>query len=137
MLLEIAWLAANNCQVRFRVMVIAKFQRQLLTDAIAWTERGFQRIRRKLNRHRMPATVRWSGAGRPNGGSAGFGRARSVILVFANGGQSQIDTWDPKPAAPDNVRGEFAPIATALPGANFCEHLPQTARIADRLTVIR
>lgn len=77
------------------------------------------------------------GAERPAGGSAGFGQAKSVILVFANGGQSQIDTWDPKPSAPENVRGEFTPIATALPGANFCEHLPQTAKIADRLTVIR
>src|SRR5262245_61191658 len=46
----------------------------------------------------------------------GFGRAKSVILVFANGGQSQIDTWDPKPAAPLDVRGAFQPIATAIPG---------------------
>lgn len=68
---------------------------------------------------------------------AGFGRAKSVILVFANGGQSQIDTWDPKPDAPDNVRGEFRPIATALPGVSFCEHLPQTAKVANHLTVVR
>lgn len=67
----------------------------------------------------------------------GFGRARSVVVVFANGGQSQIDTWDPKPLAPQDVRGAFRPIPTALPGVHFCEHLPQVARLADRLTVIR
>lgn len=67
----------------------------------------------------------------------GFGRAKSVVLIYASGGQSQIDTWDPKPAAPDTVRGEFAPIPTAVPGLTICEHLPRVARIADRLTVVR
>jgi len=69
--------------------------------------------------------------------AAGFGRARSVILVFASGGQSQIDMWDPKPNAPLDVRGAFAPISTALPGVQFCEHMPRIARIADRLTLVR
>ncbi len=68
---------------------------------------------------------------------AGFGRAKSVILVFANGGQSQIDTWDPKPAAPLDVRGAFQPMATAIPGVQFCEHMPQIAKMADRLTIVR
>ncbi len=68
---------------------------------------------------------------------SGFGRAKSVILVFANGGQSQIDTWDPKPAAPLDVRGAFQPMATAIPGVQFCEHMPQIAKVADRLTVVR
>ena len=67
----------------------------------------------------------------------GFGRAKSVILVFASGGQSQIDMWDPKPNAPLDVRGAFQPIATALPGVHFCEHMPRIARIADRFTVVR
>src|SRR5687768_5261994 len=67
----------------------------------------------------------------------GFGRARSVVLVFANGGQSQIDMWDPKPNAPLDVRGAFEPISTALPGVHFCEHMPQIARVADRLTLVR
>ncbi|HEX4131555.1 MAG TPA: DUF1501 domain-containing protein [Pirellulales bacterium] len=68
---------------------------------------------------------------------AGFGRARSVILVYASGGQSQLDTWDPKPSAPDGIRGEFAPIATAVPGVNVCEHMPRLARLADRYTIVR
>ena len=67
----------------------------------------------------------------------GFGRAKSVILVFANGGQSQIDMWDPKPDAPLDVRGAFAPIATRVPGLHFCEHMPRIAQVADRLTVVR
>lgn len=68
---------------------------------------------------------------------AGFGRAKSVIIVFASGGQSQIDMWDPKPAAPREVRGEFAAISTAIPGVAFCEHMPRLAKQADRFTVIR
>jgi uncharacterized protein (DUF1501 family) len=73
----------------------------------------------------------------PGGKAAGFGRAKSVILVFANGGQSQIDMWDPKPAAPLDVRGAFAPIATKVPGLHFCEFMPQIAQVADRFTVVR
>jgi hypothetical protein len=67
----------------------------------------------------------------------GFGRAKSVIIVFASGGQSQIDTWDPKPNAPLDVRGDFRPISTSMPGVHFCEHLPRVASVADRLTVVR
>ena len=67
----------------------------------------------------------------------GFGRAKSVILVFASGGQSQIDMWDPKPNAPLDIRGAFQPIATALPAVQFCEHMPRIARLADRFTLIR
>jgi hypothetical protein len=69
--------------------------------------------------------------------AAGFGQAKSVIVVFANGGQSHIDMWDPKPNAPLDVRGAFRPIATAVPGIQFCEHLPRVAAIADKLTVVR
>jgi hypothetical protein len=73
--------------------------------------------------------------GRPS--YPGFGKARSVILVFANGGQSQLDTWDPKPEAPEEVRGAFRPIRTAIPGTLFCEHMPHLARVAHLYTVVR
>jgi hypothetical protein len=76
-------------------------------------------------------------ADEPMGRGPGFGRARSVILVYASGGQSQLDMWDPKPLAPDHVRGAFGTTSTAVPGLAFCEHLPRVARIADRMTVIR
>jgi hypothetical protein len=69
--------------------------------------------------------------------SPGFGRAKAVIVVFASGGQSQFETWDPKPLAPLEIRGEFDSIETAVPGLRLCEHLPQVARVADKFTVVR
>src|SRR5688500_10412856 len=67
----------------------------------------------------------------------GFGKAKSVRLEFGNGGQSQIDLWDPNPNAPLDVRGDFRPTATAVPGIHFCEHRPRIAAVADKLSVIR
>jgi hypothetical protein len=67
----------------------------------------------------------------------GFGRARSVIVIFTSGGQSQLDIWDPKPLAPVEIRGAFDSIETAVPGLRLCEHLPQTARVIDRCTLVR
>ena len=67
----------------------------------------------------------------------GFGKAKSVILVFCNGGQSQHEMWDPKPNAPLDVRGAFRPISTAIPGVQFGEHMPKIARAADKFTVVR
>ncbi|MFP6618751.1 MAG: DUF1501 domain-containing protein, partial [Pirellulaceae bacterium] len=69
--------------------------------------------------------------------SPGFGKARSVLLIYASGGQSQIDLWDPKPEAPDTVRSIFRPISTAVPGLHFTDRLPGLAKIADKYTVIR
>jgi Protein of unknown function (DUF1501) len=74
-------------------------------------------------------------AGRAAG--EGFGCAKSVVLVYCGGGQSQLEMWDPKPQAPVEVRGEFDSIETALPGVRFGEHIPRIARLADRFTVIR
>ena len=62
---------------------------------------------------------------------------KSVILFWLSGGPSQIDTWDPKPDAPQEIRSPFSPISTAVPGIQFTEHLPLQASIADRLSVIR
>jgi hypothetical protein len=68
---------------------------------------------------------------------AGFGRARSVLLIFTGGGVSQLDTFDPKPDAPVEIRGEFNTIPTAAPGTRVCEHLPQLARLTNRFALIR
>ncbi len=64
-------------------------------------------------------------------------RAKSVILVYLNGGASQLETFDPKPDAPLEVRGEFGSIATAVGGVRLCEHLPRLARLTDRCTIVR
>ena len=66
-----------------------------------------------------------------------FGRAKSVIYVWLQGGPPQHETFDPKPDAPSGIRGVFSPIQTNVPGVQFCELLPRTARIADKLAVVR
>jgi len=63
--------------------------------------------------------------------------ARSVILLWMQGGPSHIDTLDPKPEAPVEIRGEFGVISTVLPGVQICEHLPGLARNLDKLTIVR
>jgi hypothetical protein len=63
--------------------------------------------------------------------------AKSCVLFVLHGGPSQLDTWDMKPAAPAEVRGEFKPIATNVPGVQICEHLPRLARMAHRFTIVR
>ena len=62
---------------------------------------------------------------------------RSAILVFLRGGPAHQDTFDLKPNAPAEYRGEFRPIKTVSPGVEICEHLPRLAQRADRYAVIR
>ena len=63
--------------------------------------------------------------------------ARNCIYIFLCGGPSQLDMWDPKPNAPDQIRGLIRPIATNVPGIQIGELLPQVARHADKLALIR
>jgi hypothetical protein len=71
------------------------------------------------------------------GGGPGWGRAKSIILCYLQGGPSHIDLWDPKQNVPDNVRSAYSPIATKLPGVQFTEILPKLAQRNDRFTMIR
>src|SRR5262245_1091724 len=64
-------------------------------------------------------------------------RAKSCILLFMWGGPAHQDTWDLKPEAPPEVRGEFSPISTNVPGIQICEHFPQLARRTDKLCLVR
>ena len=66
-----------------------------------------------------------------------FGRAKSCILLFMWGGPAHQDTWDLKPKAPAEVRGEFKPIATRVPDIQICEHFPKLAQRTDKLAIIR
>src|SRR5262249_34187761 len=66
-----------------------------------------------------------------------FGRARSCILLYLYGAPSQLELCDMKPDAPVEVRGEFRPIRSTLPGCDVCELLPHLAGLMDRMTVVR
>jgi hypothetical protein len=65
------------------------------------------------------------------------GRSHSVILILLTGGPSQLDTLDMKPDAPAEIRGEFQPIATRVPGIRICEHLPRLAEMMDHWALVR
>ena len=78
----------------------------------------------RLEAHAGPATPR-------------RGRAKAVIFIFQSGGPSQHETWDPKPDAPDVIRGEYGTTATRLTGVRFCEYLPRLAERADRFSIVR
>lgn len=67
----------------------------------------------------------------------GWGRAKSMIMVYLQGGPSHIDLWDPKENVPDNVKSVFAPISTKIPGIKYTENLPRLAQLNDRYTLIR
>ncbi|MEZ6058339.1 MAG: DUF1501 domain-containing protein [Planctomycetaceae bacterium] len=64
-------------------------------------------------------------------------RQNSVIMVYLSGGISHQDTFDLKPDAPSEIRGEFQPIPTIVPGIEFCELLPQLATVADKCSIVR
>ena len=115
---------------------------------------GYRRARRMSRREILRAGgLSWMGlslpqllAGRaeaatpalpPGAGASSVGRAKACILLFMWGGPAHQDTWDLKPDAPEEVRGEFSPIATNVPGIHICEHLPLLARRADKLCIVR
>jgi hypothetical protein len=64
-------------------------------------------------------------------------KAKSVIHIFLPGGAAAQETWDPKPLAPAEYRGPLKSVQTVIPGIHFSEHLAKTAKIADKLTVVR
>jgi len=67
----------------------------------------------------------------------GWNKAKSIIMVYLQGGPSHLDLWDPKEHVPDNVRSIFKPISTKIPGIKFTELLPNLAQLNDRFTMIR
>jgi len=73
----------------------------------------------------------------PFQGTDSHGTAKSVVFVFLSGGLTQHDSFDPKPNAPLNIRGEFSPIATKSPGLQICEHLPMLAERSHLWSVVR
>jgi hypothetical protein len=79
----------------------------------------------------------WSEILRQRAGASEDRRGKSVIMIWLRGGASHIDSYDMKPEAPVEVRGEFQPISTSVPGIQICEYLPKHAAMMDRLAIIR
>lgn len=76
-------------------------------------------------------------AGERRSQSGGTPAADACILVFLNGGPSHLDMWDMKPDLPKELRSEFKPIATSVPGVQVCEHLPRLAQLMSHCTLVR
>src|ERR1700704_2337925 len=88
----------------------------------------------------LPEFLSWQAAAAPvkvESTNKAFGAAKSVIMLFLQGGPSHIDIWDPKPDAPSNVRGEFKPIKSNVPGIWLSEVMPLMAKQMDKATLIR
>src|SRR5438876_9349899 len=64
-------------------------------------------------------------------------KARSVVILYLSGGPSQLDSFDLKPDAPEEIRGTFRPIDTVVPGVRIGEHFPRTAKVADKVAIVR
>ncbi|MFP6865829.1 MAG: DUF1501 domain-containing protein [Roseibacillus sp.] len=73
----------------------------------------------------------------PHAGKDGWGKAKSVILIYLQGGPSHLDLWDPKENVPDKIRSAFKTIPTKIPGIHFTEVLPKLAKVNDKFTTIR
>src|SRR5258705_9880212 len=76
-------------------------------------------------------------AARAQVASKSAGKQVNCILIWLDGGPSHYETFDPKPDAPSEIRGEFKAISTSVPGVQFCEAVPNLAKAADKLTIIR
>ena len=87
---------------------------------------------RSATRHRNRAS-----AGTVGGQPVLSPTADGCILIFLDGGPSHLDMWDMKPGAPAEIRGEFKPISSSLPGVQISEHLPGFSRQVHRGTLIR
>lgn len=72
-----------------------------------------------------------------NSPSPGRSKEKSVIILWMRGGPSQHDMWDPKPSAPIEIRGDFAPIATSVPGIQVSEMIPQCAKLMHKWSIVR
>ena len=70
-------------------------------------------------------------------GGPGWGKAKSVIMIYLQGGPSHLDLWDPKENVPDNVKSVFAQAQTKVPGTNLTELMPKFGQVVDKLTMIR
>ena len=87
----------------------------------------------------LPSLLQLQGANASDsiGGGPGWGKAKSIIMVYLQGGPSHLDLWDPKENLADNFKSQFQPISTKIPGIKFTENLPRLSQLNDRFTTIR
>src|SRR6266704_6107123 len=85
----------------------------------------------------LASSSRAAANGQPAAQAPRFGQAKGCILIFLYGSPPQHETFDPKPDAVAEVRGEIGSIPSAVPGLRVCELLPRTAQIMDQVTVVR
>lgn len=85
----------------------------------------------------LAGTMLWPGLLQAGSAPQNNAPAKRAIVIFLQGGMSHYESFDPKPLAPAEIRGEFGQIATRLPGVYFSEHLPRLAARADKFNVIR
>src|SRR5258705_12427726 len=76
-------------------------------------------------------------AGERNGAAGSAGKSVNCIPIWLGGGPSHYESFDPKPDAPSEIRGEFKSIPTKVPGMHFSECVPKLADVADKLTIVR
>lgn len=114
-------------------------QRQDCDSSGRLTRRGFLRVGSlgALALGLQPSGEPMDAVGDHAGGPAPAGRAKACLFVVLTGGPSQLETFDPRPDAPAEVRGPFDAVRTTVPGLWFSECLPRLARLAHRLTLIR
>jgi hypothetical protein len=121
------------------MLVIPGFAGQDTCDGVS--RRDFMRVGGSaLLGLNLAGLLNWTSsarAGEVTAGGPGFGKAKSVILLYLQGGPSHTDLWDPKPEAPEKNRSVFKPIGTKLPGTQFTEILPKLASAIDKATLIR
>jgi hypothetical protein len=79
-------------------------------------------------------------AGAKEAGPSAFkpsGKQVNCIMIWLDGGPSHYETFDPKPDAPSEIRGDFKSISTSVPGTRFSEAVPELAKVADKVTILR
>lgn len=106
-----------------------------LCDGIS--RRELMRVSGLLAAGRLSHAAGAEAASEASAHAASFGSAKRMILLFLYGAAPQHETFDPKPEAPGEIRGDWGAISTAIPGLQIGEHLPRLAQMADRLTFVR
>ena len=141
----------NNSQIQGKFLMSASNRLEFRSESMlraGWTETFLRRAdaaraasgRRSVCWARVVPQVTASiasPASRSGSGLPGFGQAKSCILLFMYGSPSQLETFDPKPDAPVEIRGELGCIPSCVPGLNICERLPRLAQVMDKVSLIR